>query len=708
MLMKISLTLIRTVCLLLGILILMTVAPHKNPWQMSNVQTKLIDQTTVIKLQIIPFHWTVQLSLNMLIVFIVLFITALIIVSRNTRDALMEFVQRRKLFLIVMVVFLWLFWTRILWAFILLVAGLILIGLFALIKKNKYFLRDSQIFLFRLFIFSVFLFTLKPTQRGLPVILYLTFGSFGILLILIGGYPILVSLGKRYSKVKEEIFIIAQSLYWFFMNSKKSLFITLIFLSGLILTNLGTYLFFERIPHVTDSVVQVFHGKIFATGQLVAPCPPLKEFFDFNPLMIMREGKWYSVYPPGHSFLMMFGVLVGIPWLINPLLGTFTVILFYLLGKEIYDEKTGRIAALLGLLSPFLIIMSSGFMNHTSSLFYGTLFMLFFAKTLKNNKIRYSIISGLGLGIMINIRPYTALAIAVPFFVYSVWLLFRAIRVYLLRLTIIAVVTLCLIGVLLGYNYATNGSPTLFGYVVQFGKEHNPGFHNVKDRYYHIPEKGWKESRNRLNFLNVRLFEWPIPSLLFILILFISGKTDKWDYLLIGVFFSLLFAHFFYWYSVGNNLIPRFLYESISALILLTARGILRFPYIIRKNLKIPTTRQSVNTVIAFVLILCLIVILCYYIPSTLSYYQHDFYKHIQKDILKAVKEREIKNAVIFVKSSLYRGVFPANSPLLNGEVIYAIDRGEKNKLLMEYYPTREYYRADGESITKILKSSDF
>jgi len=30
--------------------------------------------------------------------------------------------------------------------------------------------------------------------------------------------------------------------------------------------------------------------------------------------------RWYSQYPPGHSFLLMMGVLCNTPWIINPLL----------------------------------------------------------------------------------------------------------------------------------------------------------------------------------------------------------------------------------------------------------------------------------------------------------------------------------------------------------------------------------------------------
>ncbi len=700
----------RLACLVLGLLILLTVTPHQNPWLMVNVNSELLDKGTTIQVQIALFHWTIQFALTTLIGGVCLILACLISFSKDARNVLMAVVQRRRWFLIGMVLFVWLFLMKIAWAFLTLIAGLLLIRLFSLKKRLSLFLADAQIFLLRLSALAIFLFTLKPEPKSWSVVLYLVFGSLGILFILIGIYPFLRFLAKRYSGLRDVLIRVSQRLCQIFHTVPKTFFLLFFFLLAFTLTNLGAYFLFEHIPHVTDSVVQVFHGKIFSKGRLAAPVPPLKEFFDFNPLMILKDRKWYSVFPPGHSWLLMWGAFINAPWLINPLLGTLTVLLLYFLGRELYDEKTGRLATLLGAFSPFLLIMSSGFMNHASALFYTTLFLLFFAKTVRGGKWYSPLIAGVGLGMVINVRPYTAVAIVVPFCIYSFLLLIRNFRAYLSRLVALALITLCFVGILLSYNYLTNDSPTLFGYVVQFGKEHNPGFgHSPHGRPPHTPKMGLINSLNDLNFLNVRLFEWPIPSLLFIFILFVSGTRDKWDYFLISIFFALSFAHFCYWYGVGNSLSPRFLYESSSALILLTARGMLRMKDFVQKILKVKTTGRLVKAVTALSLLLCLIVTLSYRVPSLVRYYSsYDFYSHIRTDTLKAVKKKRITNALVFVRPDLYRGVFPANSPLLDGDVIYAQDLGERNQLLMKYYPDRKYYQADGATIRRIDKSSLF
>ena len=89
-------------------------------------------------------------------------------------------------------------------------------------------------------------------------------------------------------------------------------------------------------------------------------------------------------------------------------------------------------------------------------------------------------------------------------------------------------------------NYLTNGSPTLLGYIVQLGKSHNPGFGSGPDgKPAHTPQRGLMISLKDLNFLNMRLLGWPIPSLLFVALLFLSGSQNRWDYLLIGLLFFL-------------------------------------------------------------------------------------------------------------------------------------------------------------------------
>ena len=206
-----------------------------------------------------------------------------------------------------------------------------------------------------------------------------------------------------------------------------------------------------------------------------------------------------------------------------------------------------------------------------------------------------------------------------------------------------------------------------------------------------------------LNFLNMRLLGWPIPSLLFVTLLFLSGSQNRWDYLLIGLLLFLSLAHFFYWYDVGNSLSPRFLYESCSALIILTARGILCLPDFVRQVLLIQATRLQIKSTISFALLLCLTFMLCCRLPAVVHYYaSYDFYPHIRPDMLKTVERQKVNRAVVFIDPYFYRSVFPANAPLLDGDVVYAKDLDQKpsqKAKWVESYPNREFFRLENSRL---------
>ena len=88
--------------------------------------------------------------------------------------------------------------------------------------------------------------------------------------------------------------------------------------------------------------------------------------------------------------------------------------------------------------------------------------------------------------------------------------------------------------------------------------------------------------------------------------------------------------------------------------------------------------------------------------PASVKFYRNAFYRNGSKtDLLDMVYRDNITNAIVFVDPNMYTNVFRANSPTLDGEVIYARNLGERNRLLMEYYPNRKYYLA-GSSL-KVL-----
>lgn len=147
-------------------------------------------------------------------------------------------------------------------------------------------------------------------------------------------------------------------------------------------STLYNIIIFERVPHIHDEIAYLFQAQIFMTGHLYAHSPCARTSFDFP--HIINNGRWYSIYPPGFPFLLMIGLILRAPFIINPSFAALSVVLFYFIGKETFDKRTGIYASVLGSLSPWLLLMSATFLSHTTSMFFNALFLLFLLKTLRS------------------------------------------------------------------------------------------------------------------------------------------------------------------------------------------------------------------------------------------------------------------------------------------------------------------------------------
>ena len=108
------------------------------------------------------------------------------------------------------------------------------------------------------------------------------------------------------------------------------------------MASLIAFVTYDYMPHVSDEISQLFQAKIFLSGHLTAPSPPLPEFFTYAEDNIIVTPKWYSQYPPGFSFLLMIGLWLGSPWVINPLLAALSTVLIFLLCRELFDRQYRR------------------------------------------------------------------------------------------------------------------------------------------------------------------------------------------------------------------------------------------------------------------------------------------------------------------------------------------------------------------------------
>ncbi|MFC2169297.1 glycosyltransferase family 39 protein [Acidobacteriota bacterium] len=475
--------------------------------------------------------------------------------------------------------------------------------------------------------------------------------------------------------------------------------------------NLISYFIFDHVPHIHDEGDYLFQAKIFKLGKLYVPSPPVKESFDF-PHMI-NNGKLYSQYTPGFPFLLLIGLLFNAPWLVNPLLGALAIFCFYFLGKEVFNQRVGILASFLGAVSLWFLLMSSSMMSHTSCLFFLSFFLLFFFRSLKNPTVKNGLFAGMGIGMAFLIRPYSTALIGFPFILYF---LFRFIQNYSPRLkNVMAFVSVMIItaSILMIYNYLTNGNPLRMGFVVCHGKEFLPGFGTSGCYDFpHTPLKGAENTLKYLRSLNTYLFGWPfslLPALFAVVNLRKSSlKVKKKELLLISGFLCLMIGYFFYW-GTTETIGPRFYFEGVPLLILLSARGIEGFICTLGLKLKKISPdriRKAVYILLAILTLYSFVYRFPKWIWPTDTEWNYDTYAEnfagANPKIHQTFKSIPLSNAlVIFNLIQNHAYSFPEgawvsgfiyNDPELKEDIVYARYLKEKNIDLIRSFANRKSY----------------
>jgi hypothetical protein len=476
-------------------------------------------------------------------------------------------------------------------------------------------------------------------------------------------------------------------------------------------SGLFSYFVLDHIPHIHDEIGYLFQAKIFKSGHFYVDSPCSKESFDFP--HIINNGKWYSQYPPGFPLLLVPFLFLSIPWLVNPFLGFVSILLFYLVGTEIYDRKTGILTAALGSLSIWLLLMSSTFLSHTSCMFFLLIFLLFLFRSLRSPSITHGLLTGIGWGAAFLIRPYTTILFSFPFLIYFLVRSIPCGRKKFKNMAAAIIAAVICLSILMLYNQATNGHPFRMGYTVRYGETHGVGFNKTGfTDIPHTPMLGVTNTIENLSEINQHLFGWPLSSFLALIPLLLIRKIRpeyrKKDLLLGAGILSFFMGNFFYWAAL-ILLGARLFFETLPLFVLLSARGIREIPQLLKRcNLHLSTA--NLQRVGIFLLILLTIHAFFIHFPKWIHPEdQNWYYYHIDKDfqgttsqIHKDLRELSLDNALI-IMNFLYhpmeyfpgywwRSGFIYNDPELNNDIIYARDQGKNNQELFSCFPERRFY----------------
>ena len=450
---------------------------------------------------------------------------------------------------------------------------------------------------------------------------------------------------------------------------------------------------FEGIPHITDCVSYAFQARVFASGHLRLSPPAVPEAFAIGNV-VMNESLWAGKYPPGFPALLSVGYLLGVPWLVNPVLLGLAVFGVFRLGRSLYDVPTGLLSALLLSISPFALLYGATFFSHVPALCATVWTLDALVRGKKTGDARLLLLAGFFAGLAAAIRPYTAAALLLP---AGVWLIWRtAPREALRRAALVAAGAALPLVLHAGFNAAVWGHPFRTGYTAwdpttdltgEAGRHVSP----VSSFLEHLPRY--------LADLNRDPWAEPWPDLLPLLFLLPRRSRRSGDGLLFASALATVLAHsaFFHYDLIHSG--PRYVLEAMGPLALLVARGLLAGAVLLREGL----ARLRAPVALGTAVLLVLAGISMYFplgrrLPELMEVNSRAYGGQTLEPLRRPGAEKVGPDALILVSGTWAEATYAAFS-LLNdvepakGRRVYALDYRLRRDDLAAAYPRDETWK---------------
>jgi hypothetical protein len=269
-----------------------------------------------------------------------------------------------------------------------------------------------------------------------------------------------------------------------------------------------------------DEAAYVFMAELLSRGQLTAASHPLKEFFD-NAFMI-NDGRMYSKYFLGWPLMLVPGVWLGIPSLMNALYFALTVPALYRVLQAHASSGWARGGVIVFCTAPMLLIGAATMMSHTACICVLTwAFWLALRAQREELPLRVHVAFAALLALAALIRPTSAIGLGAPLAI--AWLL-AVLRMpsgpRVRALCAFMAIALCALGLVLAINYAQTGDALKLAYarVAEYEAESQHAFSALPPDFKHVqledPLRAIGIGAIGLLRLSFALFGWPIGLLL--------------------------------------------------------------------------------------------------------------------------------------------------------------------------------------------------
>lgn len=443
---------------------------------------------------------------------------------------------------------------------------------------------------------------------------------------------------------------------------------------------------FHALPHILDASAYYFQAKIFASGQLSAPMPRDLAAFQ-GPFMVATQGRWFAQYAPAPSALLAVGLLLHVPWLVEPLLGAVALWGIYRIGRLLFSGFEAWLALLLAALSPFYTYIAAAYLSHAIALcciVYLLLGLLHFGQ---NQRQRDLLLAAGCLGVLLLTRELSALLVGsgalLAVAVLQRGVLWRQRAQVAWMLLPAAAIVAAFILVYLGYDWLQTGSPyltprLLFSPADRYGFGEGIGFYGR-----HTVAAGCVVLHQLLTAELIDLYGWPFYLTLALVPLALLRRWSqvRWDvgFLLLAALLTVAQMGYFYH---GIYLGPRYLYDTLPFITLLSARGVTGLAgAVARARLPVRTSRNAASAswlaraLTGATLALLLGCNVFFYLPRQVQVHT-DFtglpaYRPVDVQTLYAFQPTDA--VIVTDDATIYNYVlWPLNDPNLRGPTLYA------------------------------------
>ena len=372
------------------------------------------------------------------------------------------------------------------------------------------------------------------------------------------------------------------------MRRLADLLALLLSLAGFLASALATQRVFEGVPHIEDEVAYVWQAKALTRWHLTVPSPPHTRSY-LVPFVVDYHGLRFGKYPPGWPVMLSLGIRLGLRTWVNPLLAGLGVWLTYRLGRRIFSQLVGLLAAGLTVTSPFFLMNSGSLLSHPFGLVLCATLALGWLEAFwetpaekqgadhpaRSRKRWLSmLLAALALDVLVLTRPMTALAAAIPFAVHGLYLLLRGDWATRLRLLVFGMLAILSVGIYLLWQYSVTGDPLRNPYTLWWpydkvgfgpGHGHSPEGHTLS--------QAWVNTRQSLTAGEYDLFGWWGLSWIFLPFGLWASRRNRQGLLVGSLIVSMVVVYMTYW--IGAILFgPRYYYEGLFSLTLFSAAGI--------------------------------------------------------------------------------------------------------------------------------------